>query len=114
MFKFIKVWTKSRDPKSPRYRRDFVRELDGMSIKYVTERRGDNDDVIGKSGALIVKPEEDQFLVYAGSEVLFRCNIPELAAWQLLSGDGVVLTAPDLEHGGVERTVIAYYTYYRK
>jgi magnesium-transporting ATPase (P-type) len=28
--------------------------------------------------------------------------------------DGVVLTGRDLEHGGVERTVIAYYVYYRK
>ena len=31
-----------------------------------------------------------------------------------LSKDGVVLTGPDLEHGGKERTVIAYYVYYRK
>ena len=114
MFKFIKVWTKSKTPESPRYRRDFVRGLDGMSIKYVTERHGDNDDVIAKGGALIVKPDEDIFLVYAGSEVIFRCHIPELAAWQLMSGDGVSLTAPDLEHDGVERTIIAYYTYYRK
>ena len=114
MFKFIKVWTKSKNVNSPRYRRDFARQLDGMSIKYVTERHGDNDDVIGRGGALIVKPEEDQFLVYSGSEVLFRCNIPELKAWQLMSGDGVTLTAPDIEHGGVERTIIAFYTYYRK
>ncbi len=114
MFKFLKVWTKSRNTNSPRYRRDFARELDGMKIKYVTERHGDNDDVIGKNGALIVKPDEDVFLVYAESEVLFRCHIPELSAWILLSGDGVVLTAPDIEHGGQERTIIAYFTYYRK
>lgn len=115
MFKFIKDWTKSRDPNSPRYRRDFVRELDGMTIKYVTEKKEDgNEDVIGRSGAMIVKPEEDIFLVYAGHEVIFRCHIPELSAWQLLSGDGVVLTAPDIEHDGVERTIVAYYTYYRK
>lgn len=114
MFKFIKVWTKSKNEKSPRYRRDFARELDGMHIKYVTERINDNDDVIGRNGALIVKPDQDEFLVYASSDVIFRCKIPELAAWQLLSGDGVVLTAPDMEHGGVERTIIAYYTYHRK
>ncbi len=114
MFKFIKVWTKPRDVNSPRYRREFAKELDGQHIKYVTERHGDNDDVIGRNGALIVKPAEDEFLVYASSDVIFRCKIPELAAWQLLSGDGVVLTAPDIEHGGEERTIIAYYTYHRK
>jgi hypothetical protein len=25
----------------------------------------------------------------------------------------VVITAPDKEHGGVERTIIVYYVYYR-
>jgi len=33
---------------------------------------------------------------------------------KLLSLEGVILTAPDLEHGCAERTIIAYYTYYRK
>lgn len=115
MFKrLIKYYTKSKNEKSPRYRRDFAKELNGLHIKYVTERINDNDDVIGKDGALIVKEDVDEFLVYASTEVLFRAKIPELAAWQLLSGDGVVLTAPDIEHGGVERTIIAYYTYHRK
>ena len=114
MFKFLKVWTKSKNEKSPRYRRDFARELDGLHIKYVPERRDDNDDVIGKDGALIIKHDVDEFLVYASSDVIFRAKIPELSAWQLLSGDGVVLTAPDIEHGGTVRTIIAYYTYHRK
>ncbi len=114
MFKFIKVWTKSRDPKSPRYRRDFANELNGEHIKYVTERNGDNEDVIGRDGALIVKDEEDIFLVYASREVLFRCPIPDLAAWYLMSGDGVVLTGPDIEHDGEVRTITAYFTYHRK
>ena len=36
-----------------------------------------------------------------------------MQAWELLSKDGVVITAPDLEHGGRERTIIVYYVYYR-
>ena len=36
-----------------------------------------------------------------------------MQAWELLSKDGVVITAPDLEHGGVERTIIVFYVYYR-
>ena len=34
-------------------------------------------------------------------------------ASELLSKDGVIITAPDLEHGGAVRTVIVYYVYYR-
>ena len=33
---------------------------------------------------------------------------------ELMSGDGVILTAHDLEHGGEYRSVVAYYSYYRK
>ena len=34
-------------------------------------------------------------------------------AWELMSLSGVVITAPDLEHGGNVRTVTAHYTYWR-
>jgi len=33
---------------------------------------------------------------------------------ELMSLEGVILSGPDYEQGGKERTVIAYYTYYRK
>lgn len=33
---------------------------------------------------------------------------------ELMSLEGVILQGPDLARGGEERTVIAYYTYYRK
>ncbi len=96
---------------SPRFRAEMAQKLDGKHIKYVTERFENEDVVIGREGALIVKGEE--FLVYASQDVLFRAAIPSLSAWELLSLDGVVLTAPDLEHGGAERTIVAYYKYYR-
>ena len=51
--------------------------------------------------------------MFASSEVLFRCDVDALRAWELLSRDGVVLTAPDKESGGAERTIIVYYVYYR-
>ena len=31
-----------------------------------------------------------------------------------MSGDGVVITAPDKEHGGAVRTITVHYVYYRK
>ena len=84
----------------------------GQHIKYVTEKKNDVDEVIGRNGGLNIR--NDEFIVYASAKVVFRCRIDELQIWELLSRDGVVLTGPDLENGGVERTVIAYYVYYRR
>ena len=80
-------------------------------IRYVTERRDDNEDVIAKSGAFSIRNGE--FIVFASSEVVFRTPVEDLRAWELLSGDGVVLSGPDLEHGGADRTITAHYVYYR-
>ena len=110
--KVIGHWTKPKNPDSVAFRREMAARIAGQHIKYVTERRDNVDEVIGRSGSLAIK--DDQFLVYASAEILFRCKIDELRASELLSKDGVVLTGPDIEHGGEERTVIAYYVYYRK
>jgi len=86
--------------------------LNGKHIKYVTERREDEDYVIGKEGALIVKG--DELLVFSSADVVFRCKLDQLQASELLSLEGVILNGPDIEHGGEIRNVIAYYTYYIK
>ncbi|MBR2459623.1 MAG: hypothetical protein IKB34_00115 [Clostridia bacterium] len=92
--------------------RKMAEKLNGKHIKYVTERKDDEDTVIGRDGALIVKG--DEFLVFSSADVVFRCHIDELQASELLSLEGVIINAPDIEHGGEFRTVIAYYTYYIK
>ena len=85
----------------------------GQHIKYVTEKKEDGvDEVIGKNGGLNIR--DGIFIVYASQNVVFRCPVEDLQIWELLSRDGVVLTGPDMEHGGQVRTVIAYYVYYRK
>jgi len=90
-----------------------IKKLDGMQIKYVTERPDDeNETVIGKAGAIIIKGEE--LLVYSNEKVLFRALITQLDASELFSLEGVILKANDLEHDGQFRQIIAYYTYYRK
>ena len=86
--------------------------VSGQHIKYVTENRTGVDEVVGRNGGLNIR--NDEFIVYASADVVFRCAIDDLQIWELMSRDGVVLTGPDLEHGGVERTVIAHYVYYRK
>ncbi|MBO5939457.1 MAG: hypothetical protein J6Q82_08210 [Clostridia bacterium] len=89
-----------------------ARSINNKHIRYVTEKKNGVDEVIGRSGGLNIRG--DEMLLYASADVLFRAKIEELQIWELLSKDGVVLTGPDLEHGGEIRTVIAYYVYYRK
>ncbi len=103
---------KNKNPDSKKFRREMAYAVAGQHIKYVTEKKDNVDEVIGRNGGLNIR--NDEFIVYASADVLFRCPVDELQIWELLSRDGVVLTGPDLEHGGVERTVIAYYVYYRK
>ena len=112
--KVIAHWTKSKDPNSSRYRHDMAEKICGYPIKYITEKHGDNEDVIGRSGSLNIKKETDELIVSTPSETILKCNIDDLQAWILMSGDGVVITAPDKEHGGTVRTITVHYVYYRK
>ena len=107
-----KIFGKNKDPDSKQYRWEMAERVAGQHIKYVTEKRDGVDEVIGRNGGLNIRNEE--FIVYASADVIFRCPLDELRASELLSKDGVVLTGPDLEHGGKERTIIAFYVYYRK
>ncbi len=109
--KLFRKLTESKNPDSKRYRMDMAKRICGHHIKYVTERKDGVEEVIGRSGGLNIR--EDELLVFASADVLMRCKIADMQAAELLSHDGVVITAPDLEHGGEIRTVIAYYVYYR-
>jgi hypothetical protein len=109
MFKLFSK--KSKNPNSKQYRWEMARQMANHHIRYVTEKINDVDEVIGRNGGLNIK--DDEMLVFASSDVIFRCKIEQMQAWELLSKDGVVITAPDLEHGGRERTIIVFYVYYR-
>jgi hypothetical protein len=87
-------------------------ELHGQAIKYVTERVDENDNVVGRGGSISVR--DGQLLLFASGEILLRADVEALEASYLLSGDGVVLTAPNLEEEGRVRSYIAYFVYYRK
>ncbi len=112
MFKrIVEHYTKSKDPNSKKYRRDMAQQIAGHHIKYVTERKDDVEEIIGREGGLNIRG--DEFIVFASTNIIFRTKIDDLRASELLSKDGVVLSGPDLEHGGVERTIIVFYVYYR-
>ena len=80
-------------------------------LRYLTEREGETDIIIGRDGGFNIRG--DEFIISADNRVVFRCRIPEMQASELMSLEGVIITAPDLESGGKVRTVIAYYVYYR-
>ena len=109
--KLKKILGIKENPESREFRWKMARQICGHHVKYVTERINDVEEVIGKNGALNIRG--DELLVFASADVLMRCKIEQMQAWELLSKDGVVITAPDLEHGGVERTIMVFYVYYR-
>lgn len=98
--------------KAKRQMKQKVKELHGQAIRYVTERNGDNEDVVGRGGSITVT--ETELLLFASSDIVFRANIDEVSVNELLSGDGVVICAPDITRHGENRTVIAHFVYHRK
>ena len=110
--KFGRFFGLSVKPNSRAYKRRRARELHGQVIKYVTERTEDGENVIGRGGSLSVRGEE--LLVYSSGETIMRADIYELEAADLLSGDGVVLTAPNAEGDGSKRSIIVHFVYYRR
>ena len=105
------LFSRKKDPTSKAYRWAMAKQMANHHIRYVTEKIDGVDEVIGRNGGLNIR--DDEMIVFASSDVIFRCKIEQMQAWELLSKDGVVITAPDLEHGGRERTIIVFYVYYR-
>ncbi len=110
--KFGRFFGRAPNPNSKAYKRKRAESLHGQIIKYVTERDETGDTVIGRGGSLSLRG--DEFLVFSSGETLLRANIYELEAADLLSGDGVVLTAPNRETDGAVRSIIVHFVYYRK
>ena len=109
---FFKKLNKGKDSGSNKKASwEMAERISGKQIKYVTEKRNDVDVVIGKSGGFNIRDEE--LIVFASANVVFRADISGLEIWELMSKDGVVITGYDKETQR-ERTVIAYYVYYRK
>lgn len=101
-----------RAPKegTPAYRQMMAQKIAGKHIKYVTERIGNEEIVVGKEGSICLRNGE--LLVYASMDVIFRCPIDQTDASELMSLDGVILSGPDGTRGGQMRKIVAYYLYY--
>ena len=107
-----KIFGVGKRPTSYAYKLERAKELHGKSVKYVTEHRNDNEDVIGRGGALAV--HGDNFIVDSSGDRLFVCKISELETSMLMSGDGVIIKGPNLLEDGKLRTITVHFVYYRK
>ncbi len=114
MLNIFKKLFKPKNENSVAFRVEMAKHLSGRAIKYCTERdpATSSDTVIGRNGCLSIK--DDEFLVLSSADIVFRCKITELRAWELMSKDGAMLQGPDITQGGKERTIMVYYTYYLK
>ena len=94
------------------YKLSQAKSLHGQPVRYVTERRDNNEDVIGRGGALAV--HGDTFIVDSSGERLFVCAIADLEVSTLMSGDGVIVQGPNLLEDGKFRSIVVHFVYHRK
>ncbi len=107
-----KLFGGSKNPNSYSFRLNKAKSLHGQVIKYVTENRDGNEDVIGRGGALAL--HGDRFIVDSSGDRVFMCEVKDLEACNLMSGDGVVIKGPNLLEDGKIRTITVHFVYYRK
>lgn len=101
-----------KNPNSYAYKLERARELHGEAVKYVTERIDGNDDIIGRGGALAI--HEDRFIVDSSGDRIFSCFIKDLEISWLMSGNGAVISGPNILEDGKHRTITVHFVYHRK
>ena len=108
----IKGIFQSKEQKSRKATRELAERINNRPVRYVTERQGNVDEVVGRQGHINILPNGEELAVTSGIKEIFRARIDEMCIWELLSKDGVALEGFDLSTGR-ERKIIAYYVYYR-
>ena len=101
-----------KDTSSVEFKRYMAERISDKLIKCVLERNADyTDTVIGKSGFFALK--NGILEIISEGNTVFCGEVDNLTIWELLSLDGVVITGYD-RTVDKERTVMAYYKYYRE
>lgn len=99
------------DPGKKGFGTKMAKYLSDKALRCVSERRDGIETVLSHGGTL--KRKGKSLLVYGeNDELLFSCIAENMNAGELLSLEGVVITARD-ENTCDIRTVIAYYKYWR-
>ena len=111
LMSLFNMFKKKKPEDSLSFRMEMAKKIAFHRLRYVTEREGETEIVIGRDGGFNIRNGE--FIVSADNHVIFRCEIKDMQASELLSKEGAILTAPDLENGGAVRTIVVYYVYFR-
>ena len=100
------LFHKKPKPKNPQ----LLKFINHRPIKYVASRDENGVEVVlGKNGRINVY--EDSIVISCEGKEVFRCNLLECEAGELMSRDGVRIDA--VGEDGVKRAVTAYYVYRR-
>ena len=94
---------------SPAFRRKMAESVSTRLLRYVSELKGEEYEIIGKNGYFTYK--DGVLSVYSVDRPLFRGRAEQLEISELMSLEGAVIEGPDLD--GNKRKLIAYYVYYR-
>lgn len=100
------------ESKATRENRKRALALHGMTIRYVTERIGQEELVLGRSGVVSVRAGE--LIVSASRKTIFRSTIKGLRVSYLMSGDGAILSGRDTENGMKTREITVHFVDYIK
>ena len=98
-------------PGSKAYRLMMAEKFNNLILESVTERVDNEELLIGKSGSISIK--DKTFIVCCEGKVVFHGNAEEITVSELMSRNGIIISGYDDERG-VERTVVAHFSYYRK
>ena len=91
---------------------DKAKYLNEKKLKYVARREDGVETVICRDSVILYR--DGRICIYDGPDVVFRCDPEKMEAGELMSLEGVVITAPDLTRDGEAVTVVAYYKYWRE
>ncbi len=110
---FLKrLFGSKKDYDSYSYRLEQARSLHGQEIKYVTEYVDGNENVVGRRGSVCLKDEV--LIIDTSGNRLFMCPVKNLGINPLMSGNGVIITGPNMLEDGCVRILTVHFVYYRR
>ena len=109
---FKKLFGRKNNVDSYAYHLEQVTRIAANDIKYVTEYVDGNDNVVGRGGSIALK--DDVFIIDSSGKRLFMCPIKQLGVNPLMSGNGVIISGPNLLEDGNVRVLTVHFVYYRK
>lgn len=100
------------DPGKKGFGTKMAKYLSEKALRCVSERGTDGVETVLSRGGILKRKGKCLLVFGEGDKLLFSCIAEEMNAGELMSLEGVVITARDLETDEI-RTVIAYYKYWR-